>query len=948
LKEKIMKRNLALMSIFLLICVSCVNESGDKRIFLENGSIVVTLDPSTLETKMGHKDKQDELLSVSGPVFDRKDFSVDEDGRSILYPDDGLEVTLGLKDGVLEIAIHSEKPQTFQWPSIPMVRENTALIWPEHEGHYIPLDDDPLAHYLISREWNTLEGLYMPFWGVETEDSLITYIAENPFHNEITFHRDNATMRLDFEHSFTDNNDLSMPVSFRIHLDHNHTPITSAKHFRNYLIKRNSFVSLKRKMEIAPRISRLIGAPHAYTWDGAAITMPDIRDDGWIPLARTLVEQSRSPNPTPGKRIKHIVQGEKEGEGNWKIFEEMSDQQRPYPYLRRGVAQGLSKALLSPHLFSEEIWPEETLPDDLQKITRKEKPSRYELMRLNAHLLYSSFPDYLNDPATWGNGVSTRMIDAISRSGIDKFLLCVDGWEKIDIRPHIASYAEEKGYLIGTYDSYHSIHDPARFDPSWLTPQFDQKLYEEGGIIKRNGEPYGGFMQIGYLLSPVAARPYVERRVTENFANVPYSYYFVDCDAFGEFFDDYRPGRKVSQSEGVNARVDRIRWIFETFQVPVGSEGASYLFAGVLSVAEGVILSGFWGDPDMTNQSSRYFVGRAYPGDEPEQFFLRVPLKEKYVHLHADPRYLLPLYQAVFHDSVITCAHYASPSLKFTNIAQTIALAEILYQVPPMYHLNLSSFEKDKGEIKRHSQAFGRTHKYSYQYALEDFEFLTNERDVQRTRFGDLELIANFAKDDFDYHGNKIPGRSVMATFKDTAESFIYKPPDTSDDSTDRRSIAELNQALSSSEWQEREKAAIAIAKIGPEAKAAIPVLMERLDDEDWQVRKAAADALANLEPEAKKAVPALTAMLRDEEWQVRKSAAYALIAIGKGLKPAIPNLIEAVNDEEWQVRKPAVMALGMIGSDARKAVPALRERLNDPEYQVQSATIEALRDIGE
>lgn len=808
-----MKRSFALMSVFLLLCVSCASKSGDKWLSMENGSLMVTLDPSTLETKMGHKDRPDELLSVSGPVFDRKDFSVDADGRSILYPDDGLKVTLGLEDSVLGISIYSERPQTFQWPSIPMVRENTTLIWPQHEGRYIPLDDDPWAHYLESREWNTLEGIYMPFWGVEAEDNLITYIAENPFHNEITFHGDGATIQLDFEHSFTDNNDLSMPVSFRIHLDYNHTPITPAKHFRKYLIKRNSFVSLKQKIEIAPRISRLIGAPHAYIW---------------------------------------------------------------------------------------------------------------------------------------GNGISTRMIDALSRNGMDRFLLCVDGWEKIDIRPHIASYAEEKGYLIGTYDSYHSIHDPARFDSSWLTPQFDQKLYEEGGIIKRNGKPYPGFAQIGYMLSPVAARPYVEQRVTENFHKVPYSYYFVDCDAFGEFFDDYRPGRKVSQSEGANARVDRIRWIFETFQVPVGSEGASYLFAGVLSVAEGVMLSGFWGDSDMENQSSRFFVGRAYPGDEPEIFFLRVPLKEKYVHLHADPRYLLPLYQAVFHDSVITCAHYGSPSLKFTNIAQTIALAEILYQVPPMYHMNLSSFEKDKAEIKRHSQAFGRTHKYSYQYALEDFEFLTNERDVQRTRFGDLELIANFTKDDFDYHGNKIPGRSVLVTSKDTGESFIYQPSDTSDDSTDKRSVAELNQALSSSEWQEREKAAIAIAKIGVEAKAAIPALMERLDDEEWQVRKAATDALANLEPKAKSIVPALTAMLKDEEWQVRKSAAYALIAIGTGLKPAIPNLIEAINDEEWQVRKPAILALGMIGPDAREAVPALKKRLNDPEHQVQSAAIKALRKIGE
>lgn len=790
-----MRRSFILIPILLLICVSYIKGSQiqevnrahgnisqtaytfeNDQIHMNGGSISVTLNPSTLETTLRTKENPDELISVSKSVFNRQNFSIDEDNLSILYSDQELRINFSLDNGVLTFAAQSGKPQTFKWPSIKMTKTNTALIWPHFEGHYIPLSDKTWVDYLESSEWNTLESLYMPFWGIESDDVLLTYIVENPFHNEITFHSDDNTMNLDFAHEFTDNNDLHIPVLFRIYLDYHYTPITSAKHFRNYLVRQNLFVSLGQKMEIAPRISRLIGAPHAYIWDGTAITMTDIHEDDWIPLAQTLVEQSQSENPTPGKQIKYILSGKKEGEETWDALEEMSRQKRPYLYLKRGMAWALSQALISPQFFSEGIWHVETLPENLQKIARDKNPSEHELTQLNIYVFYSSFSDYLNDPSTWGNGISTRMIDALSSSGIDKFLLCLDGWEKIDIRPHIASYTEEKGYLIGTYDSYHSIHNPDNAE--WPTAKFDQKLYQEGGVLKRNGEPYRGFLRVGYKLSPIAARPYVEQRVTHNFSKVPYSYYFVDCDAFGEFYDDYRPGRNVSQSEDANARVDRIRWIFNTFHVPVGSEGASYLFADVLSVAEGVLLPVFWGDPDMNNRSSRYFVGRSYPGDEPEMFFLRVPLKEKYIHIHVDPRYRLPLYEAVFHDSVITCAHYSSPSLKFTNIAQTIALTEILYQVAPMYHLNLSSFDKFKSEIKRHSEVFGKTHTYSYQYALEDFEFLTSERNIQRTQFGSLELIANFTDNNFDYNGKKIPGRSVLVTFGDTGESFVYQPSD--------------------------------------------------------------------------------------------------------------------------------------------------------------------------
>ena len=204
---------------------------------------------------------------------------------------------------------------------------------------------------------------------------------------------------------------------------------------------------------------------------------------------------------------------------------------------------------------------------------------------------------------------------------------------------------------------------------------------------------------------------------------------------------------------------------------------------------------------------------------------------------------------------------------------------------------------------------------------------------------------------------------------------------DTRHEPAESRGIQELDRALSSDEWKERERAADGIARIGADAKSAIPSLIMRLDDEEWRVRKAAANALAQMGPEAESAVPALTkalgdyewqvrkpaayalaaigmaaksampqliAALGDEEWHVRKPAAYALAAMGKDAKPALQQLIRALGDEEWQVRKPAALALGAIGADAAEAIPALEKRLNDSEEQVQDAAMEALRCIDE
>lgn len=964
----VMKKNICglirLSGCLLLILASCFNEPAQTKqttvrsiqnstnyyiknrlIHMESETLVAKLNPATLETTCIRKDHLNDLVSISQAVFNKKKLSINLDDQSIFYPQDNFRMAFHLDEKVLKVTFSSLKPQTITWPSVLMKKKSTSLIWPHFEGNYIPLQDTIWTNYLKSREWNTIQDQYMPFWGVERGRQLLSYLIENPFHNEIVFREKKNTFQMDFTHIFTNNNDLSKPITFRMYLDYDTSPITPAKHFRQYLKDHNAFVTLQDKMKIAPLISRLIGAPHAYIWDGAPITIADVKMNGWIPLAKAIVNQATSMNPTAGKQIMRALSPEK---GN---FEEMSRQSTPNLYLQRGMADSLSKVLRSSGLYSESVWPLTTLPKQYKSIAERildgKNVPQYELVQLNSHLIHTSFPEYLHSPSTWGNGVSTRMIDALAQNGINRFVLTCNGIENIEMRPHVASYATKKGYLIGPYDSYHEIQDPDA--PEWPTGVFDRALYETGGIIRADGTPVKGFKGVGYYVSPIAVKPYFDERVAENFQKAPHSYYFLDCDAYGEFFDDYSPGRIVSASEDAAARVDRVRSIFEKYKVPVGSEGGSYLFVGSLAVAEGVFFPVITGDPDMElNEMSKYFLGRPFPADEPEQFFLPALLKDTYVRLYSDPRFRLPLYEAVFHDSIITTCHYGFPSLKFTNIVEAGALTEILYQVAPMYHFNVSHFEKIKAKIKHHIDVFEKTHSYSYQYALEEFEYLTDDRLVQKTRFGHLELIANFQKKDFDFEGTNIPARSLLITFTDSGESFVYHNSAFSEDLKYAQDIPLLIETLSSTEWEEREQAAIAISRIGVPAKASIPALIKTLQDENWKVRGAAIKALANMEDAAVPAIPALMKALKDEIWQVRRAAAYALAAPGNKAKAAVPVLIEALNDEEWHVRRPAALALGAIGSDAREAIPALEAKLNDPERQVRMAVEIALENINE
>jgi HEAT repeat protein len=74
-----------------------------------------------------------------------------------------------------------------------------------------------------------------------------------------------------------------------------------------------------------------------------------------------------------------------------------------------------------------------------------------------------------------------------------------------------------------------------------------------------------------------------------------------------------------------------------------------------------------------------------------------------------------------------------------------------------------------------------------------------------------------------------------------------------------------------------REHAAEALGDIGPEAKEAVPPLIEVLKDKEPRVRRDAARSLGQIGPAAKVAAPQLAALLKDEDANVREAAARAL-----------------------------------------------------------------------
>jgi len=141
--------------------------------------------------------------------------------------------------------------------------------------------------------------------------------------------------------------------------------------------------------------------------------------------------------------------------------------------------------------------------------------------------------------------------------------------------------------------------------------------------------------------------------------------------------------------------------------------------------------------------------------------------------------------------------------------------------------------------------------------------------------------------------------------------------------------------------------AAQALWRIGKYKEDALKTMFEALKhaDEIGNAESAIA-ALADVGPEAKACLPLLSPFLRSENAGVRLSAAVALCRIGGGYAEAMPILIRGLDDKSENTCREAARRLGQLGSSAKAAVPALVKALNHEDFDVYEAAVEALNAI--
>jgi len=220
-------------------------------------------------------------------------------------------------------------------------------------------------------------------------------------------------------------------------------------------------------------------------------------------------------------------------------------------------------------------------------------------------------------------------------------------------------------------------------------------------------------------------------------------------------------------------------YIRDQYDLVIGSEGGNDFAASDIAFAHGIELQSFsWMDEEMkSNQGSEYYMGKYFnpSGGVAERFAKRIPVKDEYQQLFLEAKYDLPLYSLVYNDSIITTYHWDWSTIKIKGAEQNRMLRELLYNVPPLYHLDQEMWDTYQNSITEHVTVWSKFSKEAVKEEMTDFTYLSENGDVQLCVYGDeLFAAANFGDGDFVYMDEIIPPHSVLISMG--GEMMIYTP----------------------------------------------------------------------------------------------------------------------------------------------------------------------------
>ncbi len=347
--------------------------------------------------------------------------------------------------------------------------------------------------------------------------------------------------------------------------------------------------------------------------------------------------------------------------------------------------------------------------------------------------------DLLGAPNVWcwddDENRKRGVLESLRRAGAKKVLWSAGGSEAF-----VKELAATDGVLVGRYDIYQDIMDPANRDRlphwhgDWVNEAFPQDInwYGSDPSQWRHGWPVdakSGPRIDCAVMCDRQALPYARKRIGAELRRKPFNTRFIDTTTASPWRECWNPAHPMTRSESRAWKVKLLGVVSDEFGLVCGSETGHDAAVPVCDYFEGMLSIG----PYRIDEAGRDMWRTV---DE-------VP--ERVAKYQVGERYRLPLWELVYHDCTVAHWYWGDYNNKLPATWRKRDLFNALYATPPMYLFHGYMWNEWKDRMLASLKTALPASEAAAGTEMTDHLVLTHDRSVQRTRFANgVEVTVNF------------------------------------------------------------------------------------------------------------------------------------------------------------------------------------------------------------
>ena len=329
-------------------------------------------------------------------------------------------------------------------------------------------------------------------------------------------------------------------------------------------------------------------------------------------------------------------------------------------------------------------------------------------------------------------------------------------WNYLSENRETCEYLKSLGFLVGRYDIYRDVlpadiaHKiiPVRVKRSVNTKYWPEIVrIEADGSRSKAWQVHGldGNLYYQNGVCDICALWLTKKNVPEDLAKVPYSSRLIDVQAgtaLNECYSKEHPAAREKSAEYIRLQNEYLA----SLGLVVGVECGQEIHARSYHFAEGLLNPTEFRIPEAGRRQNACLKLSEMP-DNTLKYLL-------------NPEYRIPLWELVYHDCVVNYPYWGSSACCCPEIMQKQDAFSILCGYPQLYSLDVRHWETLKEQIAASYKRCSPVAKKVGFERMTDFDYLTKDKKVQKTTFGNgVSVIVNFSDSGF-----RLPdGRDVPA-----------------------------------------------------------------------------------------------------------------------------------------------------------------------------------------